>query len=100
MTAEEFSVLKVGDIIATKRGTARVIRHKSSGYVALAIRRCSWTRRCYTLLNVNDLTHAGYRVLSQKPRRLRTKIDRLIAQDIGADYRILKLDCCDVVGIP
>lgn len=59
--------LKVGEVIARPNGAWRIVRDLSRyangelRSVCLVIRRCSWTRRCYTYLNANDLRTFGYR---------------------------------------
>jgi hypothetical protein len=57
--------IQVGDILFTRRGHPRVVRavsRRKSGHlhcITLAIKRCSWTGRCYTVMNRHDIKHQG-----------------------------------------
>jgi len=59
--------LKLGDVVLTKSGTPRVIRrisYRKSGIllaVTFSIKRESWTKRPYTVMNRSDLSCLGYR---------------------------------------
>lgn len=98
--------LQVGDVI-TNGGPFRIVRELTRrrdgrlSSVILAIRRCSWTHRCYTYLNATDLRCMGYRRVRVKRRALRKRIDKLI---IAAIHQPAKekyiLTCCDVEGTP
>lgn len=99
--------LQVGDVLWNKcRTDARVVR-KVSRYangdlrcVSFAIRRCSWTNRCYTVLHAMDLIYRGYH-----PAGMRCKLDRIwdeliefcVKHNRKEDQR---LTCCDVKGVP
>ncbi len=94
--------LRAGDVI-TEGGRWRIVRastYKSDGTlcaVSLAIRRCSWTHRCYTTIMRVDLKQRGFRPVQVPRRRLSARIDRLIRQSIGhVVKRRTDLTCCDV----
>ena len=62
--------LQKGDVIRSRSGALRVVRavdHFGPGIcrtvVHLAIKRCSWTHRAYTVYNGNDLRQMGYRMV-------------------------------------
>jgi hypothetical protein len=103
-----FRTLQVGDVIAERRGVWRIVRaisRKANGdlyAVYLVIRRCSWTHRCYTVLNANDLRTRGFKRIRVKRRPLRTRLDRTIQRIVDGplvERRKQALDCCDVKGI-
>ena len=103
---EWMRTIGVGDVIARLNGPWRVVRQVSRYQdgdlrtVALSIKRCSWTHRCYTIYGYNDLRMLGYRKIAVKRRALRKAIDRQIAASIHQpawERRILK--CCDVEGV-
>lgn len=60
--------IKVGDVIKEGNGVLRVVRRASyhsenDGFlwgITLAIRSCSWTGRCYTVLTRSDLASRGF----------------------------------------
>lgn len=91
--------IKVGDILV-EGNTPRVVRYVKHGtqrtYVALSIRRCSWTTRCYTILTTSDLKTRRFRPTSKR-QRLTKKIDRQIANAINETK--IYLTCCDIEGI-
>lgn len=97
--------VKAGDVLKAGSGRLRVVRkvhcYDKGGYghysVAFAINRCSWTKRCYTWLNDNDLRQRKFSTTSVT-MPMRTKLDRLIADEIENESRSV-LTCCDVVGI-
>lgn len=101
------SHLQIGDVLRAGRRSLRVVRHLSrykSGpkkgllrSVTLTIKHCSWTGRCTTTLTYTDLWQRGFRPTGAR-RRLRSKLDRLIADDAGNKHT-RHLDCCDVRGI-
>ena len=98
--------VKPGDVLETASGDLRVVRKcvtGASGYttwVHLVIRRCSWTKRCYTVLNYHDLKGRGFRPTGLLVK-LDTKTDRKIARDLKYDNRFKqKVSCCDVVTVP
>jgi hypothetical protein len=102
-----FRTLKVGDVIAERSGvwrTVRAVSRRPSGglyAVHLVIRRCSWTHRCYTVVNATDLRVRGFRRIRVKRRPLRTRLDRQIQRIVNGPLAKRKqaLDCCDVKGI-
>lgn len=95
--------IQKGDVLRSGNGTLRIVRAVSHGasrsYVYLAIRRCSWTHRCYTVYTSADLKTNGW---SHTGKRLKIndefskKIEAAINQNAHAPYL---LDCCDVVGV-
>lgn len=102
MTDAEISSLVVGALIESPGRTVRVVRavhHYAGGraFAFCAIRHCSWTRRCYTLLDRPILRE--YRLLSNKPRALRGALDRRIGAAIHSRDRGA-MTCCDVEGVP
>lgn len=67
--------------------------------VCLAIRRCSWTGRAYTVYTRTDLRSMGVKVARMPRQALQTGADRKLARCI----RIKEdrtLGCCDVMGWP
>jgi hypothetical protein len=98
-----FSRVVEGSVIAERSGTWRIVRkvHRSPNGklwgVTLVIRRCSWTKRCYTVLNYQDLLQRGFRLINVPPRALRGRVDREIAKVIRTGSRALS--CCDVEGV-
>ena len=100
------AALVAGSVIHRPRGSWRVVREVSRYQngdlraVALAIKRCSWTRRCYTILNANDMIQLGYGPVPVGRRKLRGRLDRDINRSIHQpcwEPRILT--CCDVEGV-
>lgn len=70
------------------------------GWVTFAIRNCSWTNRCYTILSRTDLRIRGFRPTRQRAA-LRGKVDKLIKHDIEHHYPEDQiLTCCDVKAVP
>ena len=94
--------IQIGDVLRSGSGALRVVRKASydkHGYlsaVAFTIKGCSWTRRCYTMINRSDLKVTGYRATRQK-YSLGTELDKQIHKAIHE--RTWNLRCCDVVGI-
>lgn len=97
--------LKVGDVIRKGDGPFRVVRElmrRRDGRlysVSLTIRRCSWTHRCYTILNATDLRQQGYRQVRVRRRPLRKRIDRAILKAIHEPAWQKSLTCCDVESV-
>lgn len=98
--------VRIGDVLSRDRGrNQRVVRAVSfykNGDLAcvdFAIKRCSWTKRCYTTMSYNDLRYFGYAPLGVRVR-LRSKLDRRIVRDIKYENRFRQqLTCCDVHGV-
>ncbi len=96
--------LRVGAVI-TNGGAWRVVgdlsRYRDGRLhtVSLVIRRCSWTGRCYTVLNATDLRLMGYRRVNVRPLKLKGKIDKRIHMAIHEKADQKSMTCCDVVGI-
>lgn len=102
--------ISVGDVLKDANGTLRVVRsvaYRKQGRlagrllgVAFAIKRCSWTGRCYTHVGFNDLAMRGFKPTGIR-RKLLGKIDRKIAHDLEYDNRFKpQLTCCDIRGVP
>lgn len=96
--------VKVGTVL-TNGKMYRVVR-KVSFYkngdlscVYLSIKRCSWTKRCYTVYNYHDLTHMGYAPVGAT-LRLDKPIDAEIVRNIRCEPTQATLDCCDVHDLP
>lgn len=96
--------VKVGDVLTNGRSD-RVVRECKYGKrgrirsVTFAIKHCSWTGRCYTVLCINDLLWAAYRPAGHRVK-LRSRMDKKIARDLRYENRFnQKLDCCDVRGV-
>lgn len=87
------SRIEKGDIIRSRDGVLRVVRHVShwvnshSGQrrtnVFLAIRKPSWTRRPYTVYGDNDLRQMGYRPTGKK-WPLDSEFDRNLERSFGS----------------
>lgn len=100
--------LKPGHVIQRPGSRFRVVREVSRyrngelRSVTLAIRHCSWTGRCYTILNASDLRILGYRRVPAKRRTLRQSMDRKFAKAVSqrCDVRPFVLTCCDVESLP
>lgn len=103
--------LEVGDVLRTPTGDLRVVRLAShhiitSGgrrphwrsSVCLTIKHCSWTTRCYTVLNSADLKTRGFRPTGKRVR-LQSRLDAEIRRNFGVDKKDITLHCCDVEGI-
>jgi len=97
----------VGSVLAEGSGAWRVVRdvHRYNDgdlrSVNFAIRRCSWTHRCYTVIGYSDLIQRGFRMVPVKPRRLTTALDRKIHRAIHepCSKRPYAATCCDVEGV-
>lgn len=99
--------LKVGDVLRTPSKDFRVVRkvsRRKSGLiwgVTLAIRRCSWTHRAYTVLTRSDLRTMGYRkanVCVRLTSKMDRALDRCILLRDGKNGQ--SLTCCDVRAMP
>lgn len=103
--------LKVGDVLRDRKGNLRVVRKVTrykSAYnlskrkpgdvrcVSLAIRRCSWTGRCYTVLGYNELYFRGF-----QPAGLRARMTTALDARINAAIQSNSLDvtCQEAKGI-
>jgi hypothetical protein len=99
--------VQVGSVVREASGRMRMVRsvtrHADGRLcaIALTILRCSWTRRCYTVVMANDMRQRGFRLVRVKPRALRSELDKKIARSIAqpAWERPYVLRCCDVEGI-
>lgn len=112
------SQIEKGDVLRTRSGTLRVVRYVNHHFiprrrgrhrkyegiprtsVSFTITRCSWTGRCYTTMNGNDLVQMGYRP-TKATWHLRTDLDKAIEGQINARLSDpIELHCCDVKGLP
>jgi hypothetical protein len=97
--------VQVGDVLRKGSGPFRVVREvarRRDGRlrsVTFAIRRCSWTHRCYTVYNESDLRVLGYRRVRVKRRALRARIDKAIYRAIHEPSDRRSMTCCDVEGV-
>lgn len=96
--------IRKGDVLMSRSGLLRVVRQvshhgasRSATNIHFAIKHCSWTGRCYTVYNGNDLVQMGYQPTRARRRRLNGKMDRAIESDFGA--AMPQLTCCDVEAV-
>lgn len=104
-----FKIVRAGDVIAERNGAWRVVRQvtrRANGQlhsVTLVIRRCSWTHRCYTIVNRHDLRLRGFRLIAGARWECKTRVDKQIYQAIQQRNDPARephlLTCCDVEGI-
>jgi hypothetical protein len=101
--------IQVGSVLRSRSGDLRVVRDTKKRIqqrgawkgcktisVYFAIRRCSWTGRCYTVMTDNDLTQQGFTYTGIR-LKLQTDVDFKIAESIeSGEYT---MTCCDVKGI-
>jgi len=99
----------VGSVLLAPSGDFRVVRevHRYRDgdlrSVTLAIRRCSWTKRAYTILNYVDLIQRGFRLVPVKPRRLTKPEDKLFFKARHAATwkgSCALMSCCDAEALP
>lgn len=99
--------IKVGDVLRTHNGNFRIVRKvyrrhgdKFLGSVTFTIQQCSWTGRCYTIVNRSDLKQRKFSPTGVRVTKM-TTMDKRINRDIIEDRpRGTRLSCCDVRGIP
>ncbi len=103
--------LEVGDVI-TNGGSWRIVRKVSrwSNHwsketrvrsITLAIRHCSWTHRCYTVVTRSDLKQRGFKKVAARVQLKSSGIDAKIKAAIHQDsWEPKLLTCCDVEGLP
>lgn len=98
--------IQKGDILRGPSGL-RVVREVSHSVnrwgtrtsVYFAIQRCSWTGRCYTVMNQTDLRTLGY-MPTGKHWPLNHAFDQLIEEEFKRNSRSGRvLGCCDVAGV-
>ncbi len=99
--------LRVGDVLTNGRDF-RVVRQvsywrrgPSEGRlwgVAVAIRRCSWTGRCYTMLTANDLKQRGFTKVPGVRVKIHTELDKRIERAME-HWSHWDAKCCDVIGV-
>ena len=99
--------IRVGDVLEAPSGDLRVVREvtrwkrrgRTTTIVTFAIRRCSWTRRCYTVVNQSDLATRGFRPTGKRVR-LSKPIDRAISRAIDEPRPDRSIGCRAVQGVP
>lgn len=101
MLGRWYRKIRIGDVLRSGGGSLRVVRdvkHFADGktFVHLVIKHCSWTGRCYTVLQGTDLNYMGYRRTGKRVR-LRSKLDAKIAEACRSVP--ITLTCCDVEGL-
>lgn len=97
--------IKLGDVLRAKSGDLRIVRGVSRwnkngliNTVTFTIRNCSWTGRCYTVLNRSDLKTRCFEPTGVSCA-LDGEIDARLLEEIKQTGKPL-IDCCDVKGIP
>lgn len=102
---EWMRTVAVGDVLQERAGPMRVVREVSRydngdlRAVTLAIRRCSWTGRPYTVLGYTDLRVRGFRRVAHLRSPLRRPLDLKIQAAIRQEAKPYAASCCDVRGI-
>lgn len=96
--------VEVGDVIRSGSGDERVVRAVSHGvsglttHVSLAIRRCSWTRRPFTVLNYCDLHRRGFLPTGEKDA-MSDCVSITLAEELSRRVDDRELFSWDVVGV-
>jgi hypothetical protein len=80
---------------------ARSVKRKGGRVksVIFAIRRCSWTRRPYTVINRADMYLKPLEIVAKGFSLCRGPIDAMLQSDIEARGGPSLLECCDVIGV-
>jgi hypothetical protein len=99
---EWMAALRKGDVLVSATGSYRVVRDalhygKRLGSVAFTIMHPSWTGRCYTILNSNDLLQRGFRPVGARIK-LASRFDAIIEVEIRSKRKPL-LGPEDVRGV-
>lgn len=100
-----FAFVQAGDVLRTRSGDFRlvrdVLRHKDRLYISFAIRRCSWTKRPYTVYVSGD-TYLRQMTWVGKYRGKLTALDRRIQREINdvSGRRRCGVTCCQARGLP
>jgi hypothetical protein len=93
--------IRKGDVLKCGR-SLRVVRNvkhcTTKTYVIFAIKRCSWTTRCYTVYSHTDLKTRRFE-LTGKRLALQGELDYEFEQNIGINSKDTTLHCCDVEGM-
>lgn len=99
--------LNVGDVLISKHRDLRVVRevhYMDTGHirsVTLAIRRCSWTKKSFTIINRTDLHSRGFTKAGVRAR-LNKPMDALFEYALQDENRFSErpcLTCFDVQGL-
>ena len=102
--------LQVGDLVRLN-GTLRVVRaiglptpkssrRKDRVYsVTFAIRRCSWTRKGYTVKGRVDLYNCPLEVVKRGFGVNNGPLEAMLQEDIENRRGHALLECCDVIGV-
>lgn len=104
--------IEKGDVLRARSGALRIVRDVKHSLVtrggrahvrtsvSFLIKRCSWTKRCVTVLHSNDLKSQGY-VKTGARSKLNTAFDWAVEQELTLPRPTdVKLRCCDVKGLP
>jgi len=103
--------IQAGDVLETPHGDQRLVRHvhrregkrghPSKVWVYFAIRRCSWTGRCYTLYSSEDDYLRRMRFVGPFRGKL-TALDFRINRDIETcpNPGSYAAKCCEVRSVP
>lgn len=97
--------IQVGDVVISRTGTARVVRKVSRfpdgelRALTFAIKRCSWTKRPYTVQNYTDLMNNGYRPVDLSIT-LDKREDRRLAKAIKNYHDRSLMTCCQAKDMP
>jgi hypothetical protein len=92
-----------GDLIRLN-GTLRVARSVSRREgrvksITFAIRRCSWTRRPYTVVGRTDMYLKPLEIVAKGFGLCHGPLDMFLQSDVEARGGPSLLQCCDVIGI-
>jgi hypothetical protein len=83
--------VKAGDILLTAKGKPRLVRKVSAVgghnyYFYFAIKKCSWTRSCTTILLRGDLRSRGFNPSGLKQVDM-SLMDKMIAMELDAQEK-------------
>lgn len=96
--------IKVGDVLRVDkrfRLVRRVSRAKDGflGSVTFAIKRCSWTRRPYTVVGRVDLAYRNFQPTNVRITAEKTPLSERLLREINSDGPP-SMTCCEVAGLP
>ncbi len=100
-TLQPGDVLTNGHDFRVVRAVSYWTRGPSQGRlwgVNFAIRRCSWTGRCYTTVTAHDLRLRGFTKVPGVRVKLHTDLDQRIARALQ-HWSHWDAKCCDVAGV-
>lgn len=104
---EWMRTVQAGDVLESPSGTHRVVRRVSREEdgrfrsLTLAIKRCSWTKRPYTVYNFTDLRRGGWRPTGARVT-LNSDMDAWMQADIelAAKVTFCRVTCCEAKDMP